>query len=101
MFKVFLDGVYHSSHRTFAEACRNARSQAIRHQHSYFTVFEANADVDSSTADSDTLYGLPQYIITPNEPISSGAISLSRASSLLRIRLPSTQIMTFAEHPLI
>ena len=101
MFKVFLDGVFHSTHSTYVEACRNARIQASRYKNSYFTVFEAPAGMDNVATDSDTLCGLPQYIITPNDAVSNGAISLTNSSSLLRMRLPSTQIMTLNEHPLI
>ena len=102
MFKVFLDGTYHSTHKTFSEACRNARIQADRYQNSYFTVFEAGEEMDLAYhANSDTLCGVPDYIITPNDGIAHGAISLgSSASSLLRVRLPSHSF-GMQEHPLI
>jgi hypothetical protein len=100
MFKVFLDGTYHSTHKTFAEACRNARIQAERYQNAYFTVFEAG-DIDRSFhANSDTLCGVPDYIISPQDGIAHGAISLATASSLLRVRLPSHTFGAY-EHPLI
>jgi hypothetical protein len=90
MFKVFLDGVYHSTHKTFAEACRNAREQADFHQYAYFTVFEAGDEINHSFhANSDTLCGMPDYIITPNNASSKNTISLQTAASLLRVRLPS------------
>ncbi|MEZ5452604.1 MAG: hypothetical protein R3E93_07255 [Thiothrix sp.] len=96
MFKVFLDGTYHSTHRTFAEACRNARIQSERYQHSYFTVFEAMDEIGHPFhANSDTLCGVPDYIITPSENVAHGAISVPTASSLLRVRLPSH---TFGTH---
>lgn len=101
MFKVFLDGTYHSTHKTFAEACRNARIQAARFQNSYFTVFEAGDEIDQAFhANSDTLCGVPDYIITPSDSVAHGAISLGNASSLLRVRLPSHTFGTH-EHPLI
>ncbi len=101
MFKVFLDGTYHSTHKTFAEACRNARIQAERYQNAYFTVFEAGDDIDRAFhANSDTLCGVPDYIISPNDSVAHGAISLATASSLLRVRLPSHAFGSY-EHPLI
>lgn len=101
MFKVFLDGTYHSTHKTFAEACRNARTQAERYQNSYFTVFEAGEDIEHTFyASSDTLCGVPDYIISPHDSITHGAISLKTPSALLRVRLPSHTFGTH-EHPLI
>ena len=101
MFKVFLDGTYHSTHKTFSEACRNARIQAERYQNSYFTVFEAGEEMDRVYhANSDTLCGVPDYIITPHDGVAHGAMSLATSSSLLRVRLPSHLFGTH-EHPLI
>lgn len=100
MFKVFLDGTYHSTHKTFAEACRNARIQAERYQNAYFTVFEAGGIDLAFHANSETLCGVPDYIISPNDGIAHGAISLATATSLLRVRLPSHTFGTY-EHPLI
>ncbi len=101
MFKVFLDGTYHSTHKTFAEACSNARIQSARYQHSYFTVFEAGEEIDLAYhASSDTLCGVPDYIITPNDGIAHGAILLGTSSALLRVRLPS-HTFGMHDHPLI
>lgn len=101
MFKVFLDGTYHSTHKTFAEACRHARIQAERYQNAYFTVFDAGSEIDRADhANCDTLCGVPDYIISPSDSVAHGAISLATASSLLRIRLPSGSFGTH-EHPLI
>lgn len=101
MFKVFLDGIYHSTYKSFAEACRNARIQSARYQHSYFTVFEAGEETDQPLhANSDTLCGVPDYIITPVDTVTHGAISVTTPSSLLRVRLPSHTFGT-QEHPLI
>lgn len=100
MFKVFLDGTYHSTHKTFAEACRSARQQAARYQHSYFTVFEAGEERDQQIDNRDTLCGVPDYIITPTDSVANGAISLGKASSLLRVRLPSYTLGA-QDHPRI
>lgn len=101
MFKVFLDGVYHSTHKTFAEACRNAREQATRHQYAYFTVFEAGDEINHSFhATSDTLCSMPDYIITPQDALPINTISLKAAASLLRVRLPSQTVIRL-DPPLI
>lgn len=68
MFKVFLNGVYNSTHETFTGACRYARTQANLNQQAYFTVFEAG---DSSAkqmldAEQEVMKGVPAYIITPH-----------------------------------
>lgn len=71
MFKVYLDGVYHSTHETFTGACRYARTQANSNKQAYFTVFEAG---DSSEqllldAEQEVMKGVPAYIITPHGAI--------------------------------
>lgn len=81
MFKVFLDGVYHSTHETFTDACRYARNQAAINQAAYFTVFEAGED--SSIIQEDNLefmQGVPDYIITPHSTVNTAR----RASPVLR-----------------
>ncbi|OQX00027.1 MAG: hypothetical protein BWK73_49470 [Thiothrix lacustris] len=75
MFKVYLDGVYHSTHETFTGACRYARTQANSNKQAYFTVFEAG---DSSEqllldAEQEVMKGVPAYIITPHGAIQKTA----------------------------
>lgn len=67
MFKVYINGICHSTHSTFTGACRHARIEAAKHQHAYFTVFEADdMDEPDMMDDEDGLmYGVPAYIITP------------------------------------
>lgn len=101
MFKVFIDGSYQSTHKTYAEACRHARIESDRYKHSYFTVFQAGDDIEQNFhASSDTLCGVPDFIITPNDSISNGSISISTANALLKVRLP-THSLAMQEHPLI
>lgn len=88
MFNLFLDGVYHSSHSSFAEACRNAREQSVRYHNAYCTVFD-NSGEHTREADpgENTFCGLPDYIITPQTPLATGAIAVRTAASLLKMRL--------------
>lgn len=88
MFKVFLDGVYHSTHKTFTDACRHARMEAALNQNAYFTVFEAGEKTsEMELADADeVMLGVPDYIITPHYSTET----TTRKSSLgLRMRLPA------------
>ncbi len=73
MFKVYLNGVYHSTHETFTGACRYARKQANTNQQAYFTVFEAGDNsaqhmtLDAEQdAEQEVMKGVPAYIITPH-----------------------------------
>ena len=105
MFNVFRDGAYLSAHKTLAEACRHARSQATHHRNAYFAVFEVNDEADHTfEGGSSTLWGLPEYIIVPRESSTEAkiknAIPLSEASSLLRTRTAHS-IGLLAECPLI
>lgn len=79
MFKVFVDGVYHSTYGTFAEACRQAHNQAALHHNSYFTVFAAGETGGQPVGDSGTLKGVPDYIITPRGKMACRAGELGRA----------------------
>ncbi|MEN9501573.1 MAG: hypothetical protein RI964_858 [Pseudomonadota bacterium] len=82
MFKVFLDGVYHSTHDTFHAACRHARKQAALNQGSYFTVFETDEKIQLVQEDSSELMlGVPDYIITPHQAETTER----RASPVLRM----------------
>ncbi len=73
MFKVYLDGVYHSTHKTFTGACRYARTQAITNQQAYFTVFEAGDESEGLMLDAEkrnherraSLHHSP-HIVMPN-----------------------------------
>lgn len=106
MFNVFRDGTFIATHKTLADACRFARQQAKTSTNAYFTVFEVDTEVNHCfEAGSDTLWGLPEYIILPKQEeeensIIKNAIPLSEASSLLRVRLPNT-LIPMAEHPLV
>jgi hypothetical protein len=68
MFKVFLNGVYNSTHETFTGACRYARTQANLNQQAYFTVFEAgdSSEKQMLDAEQEVMKGVPAYIITPH-----------------------------------
>lgn len=68
MFKVYLDGVYHSTHQTFTGACRYARTQASFNQQAYFTVFEAGDENEGLMLDAEKeiMKGVPAYIIAPH-----------------------------------
>ena len=69
MFNVYLDGVYDSTHQTFTSACRYARQQAVKHQQSYYTVFEAGDEGEEMMlldGERATLQGVPDYIIAPH-----------------------------------
>ena len=73
MFKVFLNGVYHSTHETLTGACRYARTQANLNQQAYFTVFEADdKGIKQITLDAEqdveqaVMKGVPAYINTPH-----------------------------------
>ncbi len=82
MFKVFLNGVYHSTHDTFTAACRHARMQASVNQGAYFTVFETDANSSENQEDSsEMMQGVPDYIITPHH----AETSVRRASPVLRM----------------
>ena len=82
MFKVFLNGVYHSTHETFTAACRHARMQASVNQGAYFTVFEAEVKTQEMQEDSsEMMQGVPDYIITPHQTEAA----TRRASPVLRI----------------
>ncbi len=87
MFKVFLDGVYHSSHKTFTDACRHARMEAALNQNAYFTVFEAGEEHEHMDAydNEEIMIGVPDYIITPHSPTHT----IRKASLPLRMRLPA------------
>lgn len=87
MFKVFLDGVYHSSHKTFTDACRHARMEAALNQNAYFTVFEAGEEHEHmDTYDNEEIMiGVPDYIITPHSPTHT----IRKVSLPLRMRLPA------------
>lgn len=71
MFKVYLDGVYHSTHQTFTGACRLARMEAAQNQQSYFTVFEAGDENEDFLLDNDSeiMNGVPDYIIAPHTAV--------------------------------
>ncbi|MEN9501572.1 MAG: hypothetical protein RI964_857 [Pseudomonadota bacterium] len=105
MFNVFCDGVYLSTHKTLPKACRHARKQATHHRNAYFTVFEVDDEMSHTfEAGSDTLWGLPEYIIVPQESAAEvairNAIPLTEASLLLRTRSPAP-MGYLAEYPLI
>lgn len=72
MFKVFLDGVYHSTHTTFTGACRYARQEAATNQKAYFTVFEAGDENEKLLLEDEkeVMKGVPAYIITPHAMFS-------------------------------
>lgn len=69
MFNVYLNGSYHSTHKTFTGACRHARMEAAKNQQAYFTVFEAGDEHEDALLDSEyeIMQGVPDYIITPHE----------------------------------
>lgn len=90
MFNVYLDGVYHSTHKTFTGACRDARTQAITNQQAYFTVFEAGDESEGLMLDAETeiMQGVPVYIVTPHKVMpntserrSVGVATLAAAAS--------------------
>ncbi|WML90312.1 hypothetical protein [Thiothrix lacustris] len=91
MFKVYLNGVYHSSHETFTGACRYARTQANINKYAYFTVFEAGDKSSKEImmdAEQEVMKGVPAYIITPNavmpkvqEKRRAGIANLAAAAS--------------------
>jgi uncharacterized short protein YbdD (DUF466 family) len=94
MFKVFLDGTYHSTHTTFTNACREARVQASVNQNAYFTVFEAGdeaAELLKKEAE-EVMVGVPDYIIFPQTRVSAPTrkqpqpVVEQRRASTVRVR---------------
>lgn len=92
MFKVFLDGTYHSTHTTFTNACREARIQASENQNAYFTVFEAGDEAGEllKKEAGEVMVGVPDYIIFPQTqaatPIRNKAVTEQRRASTVRVR---------------
>lgn len=96
MFKVYLDGIYHSTHKTFTGACRHARMEAAKNQQSYFTVFEAGDENEElmQDAEGEIMQGVPDYIIAPHSVMpgagnqrKTGAVTLAMAASRSSARL--------------
>lgn len=90
MFNVYLDGAYHSTHKTFTGACRYARMEAAKNQQSYFTVFEAGDENEDILLDGEQeiMQGVPDYIIAPHSVMAdadnqrtTGAATLAMAAS--------------------
>lgn len=50
MFKILRDGINHSSHETYAEACQYARMEAAKEKSGEFIVYEV-----------DTITSKPRY----------------------------------------
>lgn len=87
MFNVYLNGSYHSTHKTFTGACRHARMEAAKNQQAYFTVFEAGDEHESALLDSEyeIMKGVPEYIITPHEVnVATPERSKPRVATLAR-----------------
>lgn len=69
MFKVFRNGIHHSSHTNYADACRLARMQAARDRQAYYTVHETQGDgAGKPLYKADAMQGFPAYIVQPMTP---------------------------------
>jgi uncharacterized short protein YbdD (DUF466 family) len=90
MFKVFLDGTYHSTHTTFTDACREARIQASVNQNAYFTVFEAGDEAGEllKKEAEEVMIGVPDYIIFPQTRMATPTrkpVAEQRRASTVRV----------------
>jgi hypothetical protein len=89
MFKVYLDGIYHSTHDTFTGACRYARTQANVNNQAYFTVFEAGDSNEQQLlddAEQAVMKGVPAYIITPNAAVVQAAAPVAKVTQVTERR---------------
>lgn len=66
MFKVFRNGVHHSVHGCYADACRLARIQAGKDRQAYFTVH--GCDTGKPLYKADAIRGLVTFIVSPMTP---------------------------------
>ncbi len=69
MFKVFRNGVQHSTHQYYGDACKHARMQAAKDRQAYYTVHEVQGSETSKPLyKADSMQGLPAYIVQPMTP---------------------------------
>ncbi len=88
MFKVYLDGIYHSTHDTFTGACRYARTQANVNNQAYFTVFEAGDSNEQQLlddAEQAVMKGVPAYIITPHAVVVQAAAPVAKTAKVTKV----------------
>lgn len=71
MFSLLRNGVHHSAHETYADACKLARMQAARDKQAYFTVHCGNHR--QPLYKTAAISGINTFIVQPVSPQSWGS----------------------------